>query len=257
MKTCILYLHVAKSGYPEASPPEYYLPFSQRWVKTYRQFNAGAEHQVRVVCCGAPPDDSVTSLYGEIATAGYETYLGAGSDIGACQYAMQHVDADFVLCMSTPIYFWRSGWLKRLLDAREHFGDALYGAFASYQHSPHIRTSCWACSPKTFAEYPDLIDTREKCCTAEAHRNRAIHQISDWFAISKPVLLVTWSAVVAWQQWRSIDNIFRRGDQGNCLVWDQHCDVYFASHYYERKLLERAADFYEDNRPLPENPEKT
>lgn len=255
MNVVLLYLHVVAKGYPEASPPEYYLPFSQRFIDTYRKFYPGAQHDLYIVCCGGGPNDSVTSLYRHNAKE-YITYTGAGSDIGAFQFAAQRVPADFVVCLSTPVYFWRDDWLKRLVDAREHFGDGLYGAFASYQNSPHIRTSCWAFDPKTFAQYPDLIDTREKCCCAESHRTTKVHQISDWFAQTKPVLCITWGSADAKPTWRSHPNIFRRGDQTNCLVFDQHCDYYLASHYHERCLLERMADIDESDTALLANPEK-
>lgn len=246
LKVTLLYIHVTAKGYPEAAPPEYYRWYEERFVKTYKKYQPGVEHDLRIISCGAMPDKGVEALYGDI-TAGYYCYLGAGSDIGAHQQVLQGIESDFVVCMSTPVYFWKRGWLKQLLDARNHFGDGLYGPFASYQNSPHIRTSCWAVTPATFRQYPDLIDTREKCCCAESFRNQSVHQISDWFeSIGKPVLMVTWSGVFGKTAWRSPSNIYRRGDQTNCLVLDQHTDHYSASHYYERCLLEKMADIDEN-----------
>lgn len=256
MKVTILYLHVVKSGYPGAAPPEYYKPFSHRWAATYKLYKPRIEHDVKIVCCGDDmPDEMVNPFYGQIAS-GRITYTGAGSDIGACQYAMQQVDSDFVLCMSTPVYFWRTGWLERIVEARQFFGDGLYGPMASNQNRPHIRTSCWGVDPKTFAQYPHLIDNREKCSWAESfdHDNEG-WQISDWYRNQgKPAMLVTWDGVWAKQDWRKPNNIFRRGDQSNCPVWDQHVDVYFVSHYHERLALEKLAD--EDCTAIPSNPEK-
>lgn len=247
MKITILYLHVVASGYPEAAPPFYYLPFSKRFADTYRKFNPGIEHSVRIMCCGGEPTEAIRQLYAGITTE-FDVYTGAGSDIGACQAGLKKINADFVVCMSTPVYFWRDGWLKRLVDAREFFGDGLYGPFASYQNAPHIRTSCWAVNPRTFDQYPTVIDSREKCCFAESFRGKKAWQISDWFSsIGKPAMLVTWTAVLARPEWRKVENIFRRGDQSNCLVRDQHVDVYEVSHYHERRVLERLADIDEGN----------
>lgn len=258
MKTTLLYLHVVKSGYPDAPPPEYYLPFSQRWVETYRKFDPGANHELCIGCCGDEPSKAVKSLYRGLFCQ-FKVYAGAGSDIGACQEIMRELDADFVVCQSTPVYFWNPGWLERLISAREFFGDGLYGAMASYQNRPHIRTSCWCVDPKTFAEYPFVIDSRAKACWAESfggiEQTGQNWQISDWYAytIQKPSLMVTWREVVDRPHWRTPENIFRRGDQSNCLVWDQHVDVYRVSHYHERLKLAQMAD--EDTTALPENPQ--
>lgn len=255
MKTTLIYLHVVKSGYPTAPPPEYYLPFSQRWVNTYRQFDAGMSHELVIGCCGGEPSKEIRYLYHGLFCQ-YKVYTGAGSDIGACQAIMRELDTDFVVCMSTPVYFWHPGWLARIVVTRKFFGDGLYGPMASYQNRPHIRTSCWGVDPKTFAQYPFTIDCREKACWAESFGGIAQTgqnwQISDWYlAQGKPALLVTWKEVVDRAHWRTPDNIFRRGDQSNCIVWDQHVDFYHASHYHDRIKLAKMAD--EDTTALPEN----
>lgn len=243
-RVTLLYLHVTKSGYPEAAPPEYYVPFSQRWIDTYKAFDPGIEHKVRIVSCGAPPTPDVEGMYQGIQ-CDWDMYPGAGSDLGACQSVMQNIDTEIVVCMSTPVYFWRSGWLAKIVGAFDFFGDGLYGPMASYHHFPHIRTSCWAVNPKTFMRYPHLIDTREKCCWAEHadHEGEEPWQISKWYEFKcMPVLMVTWDQVLAKSEWRKPDNIFRRGDQSNCLVWDQHVDVYRCAHYHERLELASMSD---------------
>lgn len=243
MKVTLIYLHVVAKGYPEAAPPEYYLPFSNRWVNTYHRFRPKCPHDVRIVCCGGHKNAIVERTYYSLMCT-FDTYLGSGSDIGACQHAIKHVDSDFVVCMSTPVYFWMDGWLERLIEAREFYGDGLYGPMASYEVSPHIRTSCWCVDPKTFMLYPHVIDTREKCCWAEAaDHNGEYWQMSNWYElIGKPVMMVARDSIRARAEWRTPDNIFRRGDQSNCIVRDQHVDVYDAAHYHERLQLEARAD---------------
>lgn len=258
MKVTLLYLHIVAKGYPEAPPPEYYLWYEKRFIDTYRKHDAGYEHELVIVSCGGMIRAPFFDIYGCNWLFSNFPYEGAGSDIGACQWAMKQLDCDLVVCISTPVYFYRPNWLKRLVEAVKFFGDGLYGAFASYQNSPHIRTSFWAVNPKTFANYPDLIDTREKCCCAESFRNAKVKfTISDWYAsIGKPALLVTWDGVYGKTEFRKAPNIFRRGDQTNCLVWDQHCDAYMASHHYERCLLEKMADIDESCPVIPPHPEK-
>lgn len=245
MKTALIYLHVVAKGYPEAAPPEYYLPFEKRWLETKLHYWVCTDHSVRVVFCGADAPQKIKDMYTSRLPCTFDVYTGGGSDIGACQHALKNVDADFAVCMSTPVYFWKRGWLDCLVAARQYYGDGLYGPMASYQFTPHIRTSCWGVDPKTFAKYPYLIDTREKCCWAEHadHPGKEPWQISRWYeSKNMPTMMVTWNSVHAKAEWRTPPNIFRRGDQSNCLVWDQHVDVYFACHYHERLALERAAD---------------
>lgn len=257
VKVTLLYLHIVAKGYPEAPPPEYYLWYEKRFAETYRKHDPGYDAEMVVVWCGGDPDYSSHQIYHSVLGAN-SLYQGAGSDIGACQHVMKKVEADLVVCISTPVYFYRPNWLGRLVEAVKFFGDGLYGAFASYQNSPHIRTSFWAVNPKTFADYPELIDTREKCCCAESFRNAKVKfTISDWYAsIGKPALLVTWDGVYGKTEFRKAPNIFRRGDQSNCLVWDQHCDAYMASHYQERCLLEKMADIDESCPVISPHPEK-
>lgn len=241
MKVALLYTHVCKPGYPDAPPAEYYLPFSKRWAYTYRRYDPGYPHDLTIVFCGQAPDSLDNSVYCDVKHDSL-IYDGQGSDVGACQWAMGFTGADFVVCMSTPIYFFREGWLKRLVEAREHFGDGIYGPMASYEISPHIRTSCWAVDPKTFSHYPNKIDTRQKCCWAESNDD-GVWNISSWFRREgKQAMMVTWTGVHDHTEWRKPRNIFRRGDQSNCLVRDRHWDLYQCSNYSDRLKLEIAAN---------------
>lgn len=251
--TTLIYLHVAKSGYPEAPPPEYYLPYSRRFAETYKKFRPETDHRLIVCLCGDENAEAKNVYDGLNVT--FDVYLGAGSDIGACQYVLKKVPDEFAVCMSTPVYFWKHGWLEKLAEARQKHGDGLYGPMASLHVNPHIRTSCWAVDPKTFAQYPNLVDTREKACWFE-HANKD-WVISKWYEDNKkPAMLVTWDQVLERKDWRTPPNIFRRGDQSNCLVRDQHWDKYAAAHYHERLAMEKQADGNENSFALPKNPEE-
>lgn len=240
MKVAIIYLHVKAKGYPSAPPPDYYRPFSLRFADTYQKFEAGIDHDLVVVSCGGDPDESVWEIFSPIATC-YQTYLGAGSDLGACQNAMRQSDADFVVCMATPVYFWKPGWLKRLVEARTEFGDGLYGPFASNECTPHIRTSCWAVDPATFNCYPHLIDNREKCYWAE-HRDQSeeLWHFTRWYeALKKPTLMVSWTGALGPKYWRTEPNIFCRGDQSNVLIRDRYTDLYETYSAQEKVEVEK------------------
>jgi hypothetical protein len=42
-------------------------------------------------------------------------------------------------------------------------------------------------------------------------------------------VLVTWDGFYLRDEWRKAPNIFRRGDQSNCLMFDRHHEIYEAS----------------------------
>jgi hypothetical protein len=249
MKTTVLYLHVAAPADPQAPKPDYYLPYSKRFIETYQQYPAGADHDLRVISCGAGLSDATIDLFSPIA-AGYSEYLGSGWDIGAHQWVTRDLDCDLVMCFATPVHFVQKDWLTPFIRAYETHGDGLYGAMASRENSPHIRTSAYAFNPTTFRRYPHLIDSRERCFHAECgHDSKGklfeggAWSFTNWYlAQGKPVLMVTRDAVYAREQWRQPPNIFRRGDQSNCLVWDRHNDIYAAATPDYKLVLERLGD---------------
>lgn len=227
MKIGVIYLHVSKAGYPEAPPPEHYIPFQKNFIDTYKRFNPGIEHELRVVSCGLPVSDGLRRMYEGVATS-FDEYLAAGSDLGAEQDVMKRMNADFIVSLATPVSFWREGWLRRLAEAREKHGDGLYGPFASNEVYPHIRTSCWAVDRSTFGTYPHLIDTREKCYWAE-HKDRSLQlwQFTFWYAsLGKPTMMVTWDGEYSPPDWRTPRNIMYDGDQSNCLMHDKYTRLF-------------------------------
>lgn len=229
MRVGVIYLHVARQGYPEAPLPEFYAPFHRGFVDTYREFDAGYEHHLRVVWCGGEPVGPERDMYAGIAHS-FSEYLGAGADIGAQQFTMREFDYDFVVNLATPVSFWKSGWLRRLVEAREKHGDGLYGPFGSWEWYPHIRTSAWAVDRKTFLVYPQEIDTRAKTFIFE-HRGGTLEfpQLTFWYAgLGKPAMQVTWGGEQLPHEWRAGANIMFRGDQSECLLHDRYTR-YFAT----------------------------
>lgn len=239
MKIGVIYLHVLKRGYPEAPEPAYYAPFHASFRETYEQFAPGIEHELRVVCCGAEPDEATRQQYAGIKCS-FDSYLEAGSDLGAQQAAMSRLDCDFIVNLASVVNFWRPGWLRRLVEARQRHGDGLYGPFASNECNPHIRTSCWAVDRATFLRYPHRIDTRQKCYWAE-HQDVSgdLWQFTYWYrAQDLPTLMVTWDGEYGPSKWRKPDAIMYRGDQSNCLLHDRYTRLYQTWPEPERRAAE-------------------
>lgn len=237
MKTTLLYLRVLGRSDNLAPNPSYYQPYTDRFHKTYLQFMPDMEHELVVVNCGAKPKDGDDYL-SDIADRFIE-YLGPAWDIGAYQSIVPTIESDLVVCMATPVHFWKSGWLDPIVSAFTNSGEGAFAPMASYECSPHLRTGCFAVSPKLMRDYPVKIDTRDKCSDFE-HRPG---NFSQW-AIDKgyPVLMVTENGCYEKPHWRKPDNIFRRGDQSNCLTWDRHNDIYRDADDVEKLRLAKVAD---------------
>lgn len=238
MKPVLVYLHVVGKSDENAPEPIYYVPFQQRFVATYKQHKPTVDHQLIVVCCGGTPNDEVYAAYKGLGAI-FGEYSGRGWDIGAFQSEAKVLQCDFAVFLATPVYFWRNDWLQKMVDAFEKYGDGLYGPMASYEHAPHIRTSCFGCSPAQFRKYPHIIDTREKARFFES----TDWNFSRWCALQTlPVKMVATDGVYDLRDWRKPANIFRRGDQSNCLVRDRHVDYWNLCSTEEKQALSNAAD---------------
>jgi hypothetical protein len=194
------------------------------------------------VVCSGYPDEIVHNLFDGI-TDEFTAYNGSGRDIGAHQNVTRDSNADLVVCMGTTAYFFKKGWLERLAAAYQEFGDGLYGPMGSNENHPHIRTACFAFTPGMMKRYPYVIDSRNKSIDFESGPLNPDWGFTAWtHSQGFPVKMVTWDAFYDQQDWRKPDNIFRRGDQSNCMVWDRHTDIYACSDYHTQKELSRRSD---------------
>lgn len=243
MRTVLVYLHVVGRSDENAPDPIYYVPFQQRFLATYKQFKPTVPHELVVCCCGA---DNRAAIPVEVENSYnglnpiFANYGGRGWDIGAFQHVVQLLHVDFAVFLATPVYFWRADWLQKMVDAFNQYGDGLYGPMASYEHAPHIRTSCFGCSPALFRLYPYKIDSRDKARFFES----TDWNFSTWVReeCGLPVKMVTADGSYDEPEWRKPDNIFRRGDQSNTLIRDRHCDLYNLASPEEKLQLANAAD---------------
>jgi hypothetical protein len=165
-------------------------------------------------------------------------YNGAGWDVGAFQTITLITDYDWVMCISSPGYCWKMGWLELLVTAAQIHGKGVYGAMASFECSPHLRGGIFFAS-ELMTRYDHKIETRAETYKFEAND----WNFSQW-AINKgySAMLVTWTGIYPKIEWRTPPDIFRRGDQSNCLLFDRYSDWYMAVNSDERKRIEDLAD---------------
>lgn len=237
----VIYLHVSAKAEPHAPNPDHYRKWSERFAQTYSTFTAGCPHRLTVVSCGGPMDAYGQNLFYDQNMLQYD---GHGWDCGAHQWAGSESNADFVLCLSTPAYFWRNDWLLPFAQAFEKYGPGLYGAQSSYERAPHIRTCFHAYNPDLMRQYPHIVNSRRDAEDFETglwNRNR---NLTTWalFNNYRAWLVAGDGNVYRPSEWRNPPNIFRRGDQSNCLIWDSHTDIYRNADANTKRQLEHAAN---------------
>lgn len=167
------------------------------------------------------------------------TYTGAGCDIGTHQFAANCLDHEMIVCCSTRVHFWQNGWLARIQEAWSKHGPGLYGAMASMERAPHIRTCFYACSPKDLREFPHVINSRDKTFRFETGDWNFTHWM---MSMNRPTMMVTWDQELKLPDWRKPANIFRRGDQSACLVFDRHTEIYKNETPERQAVLRNYAD---------------
>ena len=238
MKVQLIYLKVQGSGDPRINLPPEYNNIHRRFVQTYRQFKPEAKHQLLVISSNGEKDSDTQHTF-EGLEADFSYYNGHGRDIGAFQSVTRTLDSDLVICCGSQVYFWREGWLERILEAFNRYGEGVYAPMASFELSPHLRTCCFAYSPKLMRRYPfTIINQMDGYEFEHGTKNFSRWAIEHGY----PTMMITWNAEYDLTNWRNPMNIFRRGDQTNCLVWDRHTDLYRDADADEKRNLAIKAD---------------
>lgn len=239
MKVILLYLRIIKRHDYSHPVVKNYEESSLRFLETYKKFDAGFPHTLTVVNCGLGLDEDHDSLFDEIAD-NYVCYDGGGFDCGTYQDLGWQQECDLVVGLNTHTYFHRKDWLKPLAEAAQQCGPGVYGVTASFERYPHLRTPCIAFHPSVIRRYPYRVGDRQGAELFEAGpENFSLWAISQ----SYPCCLVTSEGeMLCKRDWRNARNIFRRGDQTNCLVWDRHTEVYEKSSKGYKAVLSKMAD---------------
>jgi len=223
---------------------ELFLPAFERFASTWRQFPPGVDCVIYAVHCGEVLDDKICAIFDGLPVK-FIPYAGNGFDFGAQQEASQHLEGCFQVNMTSRVYFHREGWLKRLVDHREQFGPNLYGTSVSNEGGRlHLCTRCFAADADQFAAYPHKLDTRDKGVFYEVGIGNPDGSLAEWFEVTYQQVpyVVYWHQAYPWRQHHGdahpgLDNVFRRGDQTELLVWDRHTKLWADADDQEKKRL--------------------
>lgn len=228
---------------------ETFEPFARRYVESYLKYPPGVQHDVAVAGMNGESDVEDFLLFDKLNPIQYDIWTD-GIDIGCTQLMapkLAEQEYDFAVFSTSRVYFHREGWLRRLVEAREKYGDGLYGATGSYEcpngepekfPNPHMRTVLYGCNPKHMAELAKECPVTDR---ATAHKFEAgIWNFATWFwRRAMPVKMVTWDDELDRDEWRKPSDIFRGGDQTNILCFDRHSDAYRDASPEEKRRLER------------------
>lgn len=213
-------------------------PAVRRFVATSAQFPAEFPHELHVVCNGGGPGPAVRELFSGRQPIFHE-HDNTGWDIGAYRRVAADADCDFMFFLNTFSHFRRAGWLRQLAVATEKFGPGLFAPSASFDIVPHLRTTAFLCPPELVRAWTGAIVRPGDRHQFEVGR-RSLTALAG--QRGQPAVLVTWDGFWRQPDWRKPPDIFRRGDQSNCLVYDRHHEIYEAASPAQKIRLGRVAD---------------
>lgn len=235
VKTCVYYHHVIGLRHDpnraDRTPAEFY-DCARRFAESYKQHPPEAEHELVVILDRGIPRPEDYHIWSGIHCR-FVRHDGAPDDWSwPIQTTLANEACDFMVTFVTRAYFHRSGWLKRIVDARQKHGDGIYGSMASdvgcplQTHpapNPHLRGTMWAFDRATIAQYPHKIKTPQD----ESRLECGEWNIANWYgSIGKPAMLVTFDGEYSKPDWNKPQNTFCKGDQSNLIHWDRHTDSY-------------------------------
>jgi hypothetical protein len=223
-----------------APAPTIYVDAARRFAETYKKYPSAYEHKLFLINSNGGYTGEIAAIFDGID---YEmiTYNGSGWDIGAQQFAAFSMDPkDWILAGSSWTYFKEPHWLLPFGKAIEQYGEGLYGAMTSFQHSPHVRGTAYLIRCGIYQRYPHGINSRGDSLKWESDPAMSLTR---WVLDQGiPAFLVTRSNIIPLLESRKPDNIFRRGDQSNILIFDKHTDIFDNADEAERKILADMAD---------------
>lgn len=226
------------------SKNEEYESMAARFVDSYKRFGPGQVHDTMIVCNGGPPSPSQKELLSSLPNVSFLERDNEGWDIAGFIAAAKIIrECSFAVFFGGCAFIQRGGWLVRMSEVWHRLGPGFYGGNSSFEVSPHLNTSGFWCNPEWVAQYPHKVVDRATRYDFE-HRDRAM-----WRLIHRekhPVRLVTWNSEHPWPEWRLPPNIYRRGDQSNCLSYFRHSLTYALGDASAKKTMESHCDTLTD-----------
>src|SRR6185369_579301 len=206
MRIAIVYIHPTVSDH-------IYVPMAKRFVNTYIKNPPGeSDHTVHVAINGSIEIGKWCQKLFDPLPCQFFQHNNAGKDIGAYQAAADAIECDLMICMGSPIYFHKAGWLDQIVRAYESYGPTVYGAWGFQVPRQHLRTTAFWLPPELLNSYPKRVANHDRYNFEHGENSIALWAKSNGF----DPLMVTWAGVYEIQ---NCQNISRE----ESLFIDQHC----------------------------------
>lgn len=212
--------------------------FASRFGITYGLYKPPEPHKLITVCNGGPPNDDWGVGLQKLGSDFYPR-SNEGWDIGGYLDLAQIIDTDFLVCFGQSCYFHRAGWLTRLLQAREKFGEGMYGIWPSNNTTQHLITTGFAVDAKLLRSWP-AVKTKEDRYNFEHHPSHSFWRRV--LGLGLAVKAVMFSGEYGPSEWRLPKDGFWKGTQRDCLAFCNHTDRYSEATQETKRTWERNAD---------------
>jgi len=211
-------------NYPTNNFGPEHITFAQRFVDSYRQYPPGADHAMAVISNGGVPSATAKSQFDSIKPG--TRFLirdNRGKDIGGYQFAAQQLPCDLMVFLGGASYIRGAGWLTRMLEAYNMYGDGLFGCTGNQGELyakvwPHIRTTGFWCNPKIINEHPFRVGSDNQ---RYAYEHGPLCLTSWVLSQRKPCIVVGWKDMRPVEVCNSMPEGFHQGSQSNILIGDR------------------------------------
>lgn len=228
-------------------PDPYHEEQARQFVKSYHAHPPLVDHQTVVVVQGsAMLKPEMLQLFDTLPNVDIYHHDDSGWDIGAYLAVAPLIQTDMMICFGGSTFVRKQGWMKRMVEVFEKYGNGFYGPTASYQISPHLNTTGFWTSPKLLANCGRKVVTR-------AERYEFEHGSDSWwktvqFKLGLPVKCVTWTDELNWDEWRdpSLRGIYHRDGQESILCVFRHALNYQLASRRQKAFYESIANTLTD-----------
>lgn len=216
MKVAIVYIMPLCAG-------ERYFDYALRFLQNYHEHPPGLAHDSVIVLNGGRANSDLTCLFSTMQNTHFIEHDNSGQDIGGFQRAAREYPCDLMVFFGASTYFKRAGWLLRMVNAFNTYGNGLYGAMGNRGNVacgvyPHIRTTA-------FWMPPDLLNQNGFRVTHSGQRYAWEHGqdcLTQWVhRRGLKARVVTWEMMTEPDNWDADPNGFHQGNQTSLLAGDR------------------------------------